>query len=96
MPPWDRVLLVYSVLIGSIAVIVTCVDKRAAVRHRRRVPEATLLLLAALGGSLPMLVTMCRIRHKTRKPKFMVGIPLILLAQLLLVGGIVFIVKGWI
>jgi uncharacterized membrane protein YsdA (DUF1294 family) len=96
MPDRRCVLLVYLGLIGLIAVVVTCADKRAAVRHRRRVPESTLLLLAALGGSLPMLVTMRCIRHKTRKPKFMVGIPLILLAQLLLAGCILFWKKGWI
>ena len=56
-----------------------------------RIPEATLLLLAALGGSVGMFLTMLLIRHKTKKPKFMVGIPVILLLQI----AAVFFVFRW-
>lgn len=64
-------------------------DKLAAVRHARRIPERTLLLISALGGSAAMLLTMCLIRHKTRHPRFMVGIPAMLALQagLLLFAG---------
>ena len=68
-----------------VAVIVTVPDKVAAVRGRWRVKERTLLLIAALGGSPAMLLTMLLIRHKTRKMKFMVGIPLIIVLQLVIV-----------
>ena len=47
-----------------------------------RVPETSLLLLSVLGGSLAMLLTMLLVRHKTKKPRFMVGIPLILILQI--------------
>ena len=46
-----------------------------------RTPEKTLLVLSALGGSIAMFVTMLIIRHKTKHVKFMLGIPLIILAQ---------------
>ena len=59
-------------------------DKRAAIARRRRVPETTLLALAVLGGSLGGLLGMLLFRHKTRKPAFRIGLPLILIVQLLL------------
>ncbi len=71
----------YLIIINFVAVLVTVSDKRRAKKHRWRIPENTLLLLAALGGSPAMLVTMLLIRHKTRHPKFMVGIPVILILQ---------------
>lgn len=72
-------LLLYLLAIGVISIFVTVHDKSAAVRHRRRVPERTLLLLALFGGAVPMLLTMLSIRHKTRHLKFMAGLPLIIL-----------------
>ena len=53
-----------------------------------RVPEAGLLLLSALGGSVAMLLTMLLIRHKTKKAKFMVGIPFIIVLQIAAVVAI--------
>ena len=76
-----------QVLIGSFAavtilsILITVYDKNAARRGKWRIPEATLLILAALGGSVGMYITMRLIHHKTRKKKFMVGIPLIFLLQ---------------
>ncbi|MBQ8752392.1 MAG: DUF1294 domain-containing protein [Clostridia bacterium] len=85
--------LLYLLAVSLAAVILTVSDKRRAKRNRWRVPEATLLWVAAFGGSLAMLVTMHTVRHKTRHPKFMWGLPAILIAQLLLVGFTVY--KGW-
>lgn len=47
----------------------------------RRIPEKTLLIISALGGSVAMLITMRAIRHKTQHMKFMLGIPAIIVAQ---------------
>ena len=80
-----KVLIIYLIVINLIAVIVTVHDKLAAVGGRWRVKERTLLLISALGGSPAMYLTMLMIRHKTRKPKFMVGIPVIILIQLAVV-----------
>ena len=85
LPLWLLCLLGYLGGISLVAVIVTVYDKWAAKhRPRHRTPEKTLHVLAALGGSVAMLLTMLTIRHKTRHPKFMVGIPLILAAQIAL------------
>ncbi len=54
-----------------------------------RVPEGSLLLISLLGGSVAMLFTMLLIRHKTKKPKFMVGIPAILILQIAAIVAVV-------
>jgi len=77
-----KILIGYLVAISLVSVVVCLYDKFAAKhaqKHRTR--EATLLLLSALGGSVAMFVTMLLIRHKTKHVKFMVGIPLIMIAQ---------------
>lgn len=78
--------IVYLLVISIVAVAVTCYDKIAATkRPRHRTPEATLLLISALGGSVAMYVTMQIIRHKTKHAKFMIGIPVIMIVQILVV-----------
>lgn len=67
----------------SIASVAVCVfDKHHARKRRRRISERTLLILSALGGGAAMYVTMRIIRHKTLHNKFMLGIPLIILIEL--------------
>lgn len=78
------ILAIYLIVINLIAVIVTIYDKLCAVKRRWRVKESTLLLLSALGGGISMYITMLLIRHKTRHIKFMLGIPLILIVQLII------------
>lgn len=80
-----KFLYIYLIIINLVAVIITVHDKVAAIRGRWRVKERTLLLIAALGGSPAMLLTMLLIRHKTRKAKFMAGIPLIMVLQVIIV-----------
>ncbi len=74
----------YLILINLLSVIVCAADKSRARKHRWRVPEAALFLLSALGGSVGMYGTMLLIRHKTKHLKFMIGIPLIIIVQLIL------------
>ena len=83
-----HILLLYLAFISLISVIATTADKSFAVHHTRRIPEKTLLALSALGGSAAMYVTMLLIRHKTRKSKFMAGIPLIMVIQVFIIIGI--------
>ncbi len=53
-------------------------------KPRRRIPEKTLFLIAALGGSLGVLAGMYLFRHKTKHKSFVFGVPLILAAQIAL------------
>ena len=95
MPPVFTAALVYLAVVNLAACAAAIVDKRRARRDEWRIPESTLLLLAALGGSVSMLITMKLIRHKTRKAKFMVGIPVILALQLLLAAALLALYKDW-
>ncbi len=71
----------YLIIMNFAATAATISDKRRAKRHLWRIPESRLLLLAALGGSPFMLLTMLLIQHKTKHAKFMVGIPAIMIVQ---------------
>ena len=74
--------IMYLIFMSSLAFVVTAYDKIASKKlpeHRTR--ERSLLLISALGGSVVMLLTMLTIRHKTKHPKFMLGIPIIILLQ---------------
>ncbi|MBE6710981.1 MAG: DUF1294 domain-containing protein [Ruminococcaceae bacterium] len=79
------ILLAVFGLISIAAMILTIVDKVRAKNHEWRVPENTLLLVAAFGGAAAMLVTMLIIRHKTQHRKFMGGLPILLFFQVVLV-----------
>ena len=76
MPFFSKLLIIYAVLIGIVAVAITIGDKSAAKRGKWRVPEATLMLIGLFGGALPMFITMKTIRHKTKHMMFMIGLPL--------------------
>ena len=75
----------YFVLINSVSLIICCADKIKAKKHLHRISEKTLWILSFLGGSAGMYLTMRIIRHKTLHKKFMIGIPLIILLQIVLV-----------
>ena len=75
---------IYLAVINVIAVIVTVHDKNAAQKGAWRVKERTLMLISALGGAPAMYLTMLTIHHKTRKPLFMIGIPVIFVLELIL------------
>ncbi len=79
------ILLAVFGLISIAAMILTIVDKVRAKNHDWRVPENTLLLVAAFGGAAAMLVTMLIIRHKTRHRKFMGGLPILIFYQIIVV-----------
>lgn len=69
------ILLYYLIAVSVISVIITVYDKLAAKAGLFRIPEATLLFFAAIGGAAAMYITMQLIRHKTHKPKFMISLP---------------------
>ena len=82
-----KILLIYFVVINIITFIAYARDKRLAKKpNARRIPEKTLLLLAAIGGSICALIAMYTLRHKTLHKKFFLGVPAILLAQIALVA----------
>ena len=75
-------LILYFLTINALGFLLMLVDKHKARKNRWRIPEATLMGVAVLGGSIGSLIGMYTARHKTKHPKFTVGIPLILIVQL--------------
>ena len=73
----------YLILINASAFTLMLSDKHKAKKKQYRIPEAALMWSAALGGSVGALCGMYLVRHKTKHPKFTVGIPVILCLQLL-------------
>lgn len=80
----DVALTVCLAGINLIAFIIYGVDKWKARRNKWRIPEATLLGLAVIGGSVGALVGMFVFHHKTHHMKFKFGVPLILAVQVAL------------
>ena len=85
--PILSIFVVYIAVISVFSVIMCVYDKVISKKNRveLRVSEKALLVLSALGGSVAMLLTMLLIRHKTKHIKFMLGIPLIIAAQAVIV-----------
>ena len=84
MFPFFIGLLVWLAAVNFAAAVITIYDKHQAKINRWRISEKSLLFLSILGGGPGMYFTMKVIRHKTKRKKFMLGIPLIVLAQILL------------
>ena len=81
-----QVLGYYLLLINAVGFLIMCIDKLLAKKQARRVPERTLLWVAALGGSFGSLLGMMLAHPKTRKPKFYITVPLLLALQAAAVG----------
>ena len=79
-----KLLLYYLLIINAVGFLLMLVDKWKAKKNRWRIRESTLLIVAALGGSVGSLLGMYIFRHKTLHLKFTVGIPVILAGQCVL------------
>ena len=75
----------YLTIINAIAFALMLTDKANARKKLWRVPERVLFAAALLGGSVGSLLGMYLARHKTKHPKFVIGIPVILVIQVVLV-----------
>lgn len=76
-----KILLIYLGIINFVTFAVYAIDKVNAAEHRSRIRIVTLLGLAFIGGSVGALLAMYLLRHKTKKDYFTVGIPLIMIMQ---------------
>ena len=79
----QTMILLYLLIVNAVAFLLMLVDKQKARKKLWRIPESTLLLSAAIGGSVGALAGMYTFRHKTRHPKFTLGVPAILAVQIL-------------
>jgi uncharacterized membrane protein YsdA (DUF1294 family) len=83
--------ILYLLIINAIAFLLMLIDKQKARKKKWRIKEATLMGVAALGGSIGALAGMYTFRHKTLHKKFTLGIPAILAGQLALGALLIYI-----
>ena len=77
-----KYILAYLLIVNAAAFLLMLVDKIKAKKNRWRIKESTLMLWAAIGGSIGALAGMYTFRHKTLHRKFTIGIPAILALQI--------------
>ena len=77
--------IIYFLIVSLVTAIITATVKYKAKKGAFRVSEAKLFLLAAIGGALSEYITMRLIRHKTLHKRFMIGLPLMIILQIVAV-----------
>ena len=85
----EHLILIYLVAINVVTFFMYGIDKWKAKRSKWRIPEATLLGMAVIGGSIGAWLGMRVWHHKTMHKKFQFGIPLIIVAQIALIIWII-------
>lgn len=86
--------VVYIAVISIIGWILPYADKKRAKNGSWRIPEKTLFIVSALGGSVAMYASMKKYRHKTKHKRFMIGIPCIMIVQAaLIIGAVILYMK---
>ena len=80
-----NIFLFYFTLINIIAFITIFIDKQKAKKRKWRIKESTLFLISLIGGSLGTLLGMYTFHHKTKHKKFTLGIPFIILIQIIII-----------
>lgn len=78
-----RNIIIYVCVVNVIAFLMYGLDKVKAKRRQWRIPESTLLGVAVIGGSIGAFVGMQIFHHKTKKPKFYIGVPVIFILQVI-------------
>ena len=86
---WKYV-LIYILVINVIGFLAMGIDKLKAKKDWWRIPEGTLMMLCLLGGGIGTICGMYKFRHKTKKLKFTVGMPTILILEIAIVLYVVF------
>lgn len=77
-------LIIYLLVINLTGFVLMGIDKHKAKKQAFRIPETTLFIVAAIGGSIGSILGMYTFRHKTRHFTFVYGMPAILVVQILL------------
>lgn len=85
-------IIIYLLIINIVTFLSMGIDKYKAQKGKWRIQEKTLLTLVVLGGGMGGIAGMYVFRHKTQKPRFFIGFPLIMIMQILIVI-VIFTVK---
>lgn len=78
-------IIIYLLIMNLFTFLIMGIDKKKAKKGRWRVPEKTLFILVALGGGIGGIAGMYVFRHKTKKMKFIIGFPLIIIMQIVVI-----------
>lgn len=81
---YQYVIAIYLVAINLTAYILYAIDKYKSKKYKWRISEKALIIAALVGGSVGALFAMKMFRHKTKHKKFTIGVPLILIAQIVM------------
>ncbi len=84
-PEFIKYILIYLIIINLTGFIAMAIDKRRAKKGEWRIKEYTLLMITLLGGGIGTIAGMYTFRHKTKKLKFVIGFPTILIIEVFLV-----------
>ena len=92
IPLFWLIFFAYIIVVSICSIVVCIYDKKISKRNnvKLRIPEKTLFIWSAVGGSVAMYVTMKLMRHKTKHVSFMVGIPVIFLLQVALMVALIY------
>ena len=85
-----RNIIIYLIIINIIGFLAMFIDKRKAENHKWRIPEKTFFLITLIGGGIGTIAGMYVFRHKTKKYKFTIGLPLILILEIVWIISIYF------
>lgn len=75
-------IIVYIIVVNIFTIILMRIDKQKAVKSQFRIPERTFFLLSILGGAVGTYIGMKVYRHKTKHGKFTIGIPILIIWNL--------------
>jgi len=89
-----RCLALYLLFINVISIILCVTDKLKSKLDGWRIPEKTLFITSLIGGSVGMYATMCLIRHKTKHKRFMIGLPIIIFIQCIVLLGLLYLIHA--
>ena len=87
-----KYIIPYLIIINFISFLLVAVDKRKAIKNKYRISEKTFFIFSFIGGSLGTLLGMFQFHHKTKKLKFLIGIPILFLFNIL----VLYLIKEWI
>ena len=76
-------IILYLVFINIIGLLIMWIDKRRAIKNQWRIPEKTIFIITGLGGGIGTIAGMYIFRHKTKKIGFVIGLPLILILEII-------------
>ncbi len=80
-----KYVIIYFVIINLIGILAMYIDKKKAIKGSWRIQEKTLIMISVLGGGIGALIGMYLFRHKTKKLKFTIGIPVIIICEVILI-----------